>query len=303
MGERLGERRPLSPPQLTAPWGGRRLVLPRAATAVKPTAWVYAALFVAFFALAGTFVAFASQLAQAGISRAVYFLVLVPAGLGSAAFLDRMLHATSALWVAKLWFGKFRLGGSVAVFGMVVGAGLYVMSTPPPLQLVVRVQVPGADAGAAARGNVTLFAGKLSWAKDLSAAGEAVFESLPEHLRSESVRLVAEVPGYDPSESRLPSIPASEVVEFSLRRSPPPPPPISVMTGTVLASDHQPLAGAFVDFEHGLAQVKTDAFGHFRAELTRTPGSSVLVVVLFNGRIGHEGYYTVPNELTLRFGR
>lgn len=272
----------------------------RAAGAPSSAPWAYAALFVAFFALAGTFIAMAGRLQQAGVSRAVYFLVLVPAGLGAAAFLDRMLHATRAEWVAKLWFGKFRLGGSVAVFAMVVAAGVYVASNPLPLQLVVRVHVPGGDPDAVARGKVTLIAGKVSWAKNLSSAGEAVFEDLPEHLRSEPVRLAAVVPGYEPGETRSPGIPAGEVVELSLRQSPPPPLPVGVMAGTVLLGDQHPLAGAVVDFEHGLAQVKTDQYGHFRAELQRAPGSSVLVVVLVDGRIGHQGYYTVPNELTLR---
>ena len=87
----------------------------RAAGAPSSAPWAYAALFVAFFALAGTFIAMAGRLQQAGVSRAVYFLVLVPAGLGAAAFLDRMLHATRAEWVAKLWFGKFRQIGRAHV--------------------------------------------------------------------------------------------------------------------------------------------------------------------------------------------
>jgi hypothetical protein len=39
------------------------------------------------------------------------------------------------------------------------------------------------------------------------------------------------------------------------------------------------------------------------AAALRAPGSSVLVVVLFDGRIGHQGIYAVPNELTLRLRR
>lgn len=138
--------------------------MPKRARATSPMPWVYAALFVTFFALAGVFIAFAGRLAQAGISRPVFFLVLVPVGLGAAAFLDRALHASNAEWVAKLWFGRLRLGGSVAVFGMVVAAGVYVVSSPPPLQIVVRVLEPS---GPVRGGKVLLYVGRNSWTKEI----------------------------------------------------------------------------------------------------------------------------------------
>ncbi len=258
---------------------------------------VYVALFVTFAALATVFIAFADRLAQAGISRAVYFLVLVPVGLGAAAFLDKALRATNAEWVAKLWFGNFRLGGAAAVFGMVVAAGVYVMSSPPPLQIVVRVLAPS---GPVKSGRVILYAGRNSWTKEISSEGMAVFGEVSEQLRTEPVRLVAEVPGFEAIDAQPRSLPANGVVELSLRAAPQ---PTSLVAGTVLTADEQPLAGAWVDFEHGLARAQTDAVGHFRADLPRAPGTSVLVMVLFDGKLGHQGYYTVPNELTLRFKR
>jgi hypothetical protein len=256
--------------------------------------WVYVALFVIFLALAATFVGLAGWLAQAGISRPVFFLVLIPAGLGTAAFLDRALRATSAEWVASVWFGQFRLGGSVAVFAMVVAAGVYVMPSSTRLQLLVRVRAPDAQGDPAPRGHVTLEAGLLSWKKEISPEGEAMFVDLPDRLRLEHVRLVPQIPGYQ-GDLNPTSFPKNGVLELMLQRQ------SSLVAGTVLTRDLQPLAGALVDFEHGLAKATTDALGHFHAELPRAPGASVLVMVLFEGKVGHQAYYSVPNELTLRF--
>ena len=259
--------------------------------------WAHVALLATFLLLTGVFIYRAESLTRAGISRNVYFLVLVLAGLGAAAFLDRALRASDAEWVGKFWFGKFRLGGSAAIVGMVVAAGAYVSSGPTPLQLVVRAHPEREDPGALAQGKVTLVAGKLSWTKDLSSAGEAVFERLPEQVRTESLRVVASVPGYRRQEADLQGIPPGEVIELSLTVAA----ARSVMSGTVLTADAQPLEGALVDIEHGLVQSRTDSLGHFHAEVPRAAGVTVLVMVFHGGRVGHQGYYTVPNELTLQF--
>jgi hypothetical protein len=264
-------------------------------------AWVYGALFAAFVVLASVFIALAGRLSQAGISRPVFFLVLVPVGLGSAAFLERALRARSAEAKGKLnsLFGQvqFRLGGSVAVFALVVGGGVAVMSSQPssgPLQLVVRVRAETPDE--VPRGSLTLNAGVFSSRREIPPDGEIVFASLPD-IRGKPIELVAQAPGYAAVDGQPRSFPESGVIVFSLRKVA----PVTLVTGTVLTRDRQPVAGALVDFERGLVRTRTDDLGYFRAELPRAPGTSVLVMVLVDKRIGHQGYYTTPNELTLVF--
>src|SRR5262245_10775759 len=74
----------------------------REATAVatkhsRPSSpWPLWVLFAMAVALAGAFLAFAPRLSRVGFSKPMFFVVLVPLGLASAAFLKQALNATSA---------------------------------------------------------------------------------------------------------------------------------------------------------------------------------------------------------------
>jgi TIR domain len=75
----------------------------------------------------------------------------------------------------------------------------------------------------------------------------------------------------------------------------------SVATGTVLGENSQPLPGAVIDVEHGLATAATNDMGEFRLVVPRAPGTVVPVKVSFKGHVGFRDNLTIPGSFTLRF--
>jgi hypothetical protein len=70
---------------------------------------------------------------------------------------------------------------------------------------------------------------------------------------------------------------------------------------TVLDVQGQPLAGAVIDFDHGLVSAETDQRGGFRIVVPRPPEAMVSVIVAFNGLVGFRDNLTVPGQFTLRW--
>ncbi len=259
--------------------------------------WAYVTLVAALAALVAVFVLGSGALAHSGVLRSVYYLVLLAAGLAVAAFLDQALRASDAEWVGQFWFGKVRLGGAVAVFGLVVAAGMYLTGGAAAVELLVRA-VPAVDDPEALQGGTArLVLGKYDVEQHLSRAGEADFRDLSERLRGQAGYAAVSVPGYEPVRVPLAGLPRGEVLEVPIVRTT----PRSALTGTVLTARGAPLPGVLIDIEHGLIQVRTDALGHFHAEIPRERGAQVLLMAVHDGKVGHAGYVTVPGELTFQF--
>jgi CHAT domain len=165
-------------------------------------------------------------------------------------------------------------------------------------RLVVRVHEPGAVGGMAhVAGRITLHGPDTAVRTRPLADGEAVFEDLPPGVAGRAVEVSVEgAAGFRPT-SELRIIPESGILGVVLARAE----VTSIVAGTVLDVQGQPLAGAAIDIEHGLVTGTTDPRGDFRIVVPLAPGALVSVVVAVNGHVGFRDNLTVPGTHTLRW--
>jgi hypothetical protein len=165
-------------------------------------------------------------------------------------------------------------------------------------KLVVRVHEAAATDGVARlAGRVVLSGPDTAVRSRPLVDGEAVFEDLPGDIAGRAVEVSVDgVVGFEPTTERR-VVPDSGVLGVALARAE----VTSVVNGTVLDARGQPLAGAVIDFDHGLVLAKADPRGTFHIEVPRPPGAMVSVTVDFEGIIGFRDNLTVPGSFTLRW--
>jgi hypothetical protein len=188
------------------------------------------------------------------------------------------------------------LAAAVLLAGAGLAAAFWPPGKPPPTPLVVRLHGPAGPLDTLrVDGEVLLDAGGERLVGPLS-DGEAVFREMSGDFRGRTVRVeLREVAGYLLKETAPRVVPSDGVLAVELT------PAASLVSGTVGDARGQPLAGAVVDLENGLAKATTDALGNFRVEVALPPGTTVPVRVVFDGRVGYSGNLTVPGSFTLRY--
>jgi len=193
--------------------------------------------------------------------------------------------------------GRRRAALAAAVLLSAAGlAAAFWPGKPPPTPVVVRLHGPGGPLDTLrVGGQVSLNAGGERLVGPLS-DGEAVFRETREDFRGRMVRVeLREVEGYVLKDAAPRVVPSDGVLLVELM------PAASLVSGTVQDAYGQPLAGAVVDFENGLAKAITDGLGNFRVEVALPPGTTVPVRVVFGGRVGYYGNLTVPGSFMLRY--
>jgi hypothetical protein len=185
-------------------------------------------------------------------------------------------------------------GALLAALGL--GAAFWPRGASPAPPLVVRLHGPAGPLDTLhVGGEVRVESGTGSQVARL-ADGQAVFRVAGVDFRGRTVRIeLRDVAGYRMKDDAPRIVPSDGVLPVELT------PAASLVSGTVQDARGQPLAGAVVDLEHGLATATTDALGSFRVEVARPPGTTVPVRVAVGGRVGYSGNLTVPGSFTLRY--
>jgi hypothetical protein len=265
--------------------------------ASPPAKWlnVYWLSFGACLAVAFLLIGMAPRLASYGLTGYVVYLVLVPLGLGAAAFLFGAMRSL-AEYQGTLWFGTLRLGGPVVVFAMVVLGGL-ILPKPSRVQAVVHVYGPGGSDDVIRQGTVRLALGQAILVQPIDANGAAYFPDLSAELLGAPLEVSAQVEGYRTRPSAPRVLPPNGILRLDLDRLPEAK-PVTTVSGTILAADRRPLAGVVVNLENGLAVATTDALGNFRLEV---PGKHerLRLMVLQGGRLGYEDFVLLPGPWTI----
>lgn len=141
------------------------------------------------------FITFAPRLNQYGIGNNVFYVLLVPLGLSSAAF----LFGTMNSWAS---YHSKELGGALQMGGPIVGAALTVVGgfffTPEaiPLQLVVRPTLVSEPSRLIFDGTVQIDFGRIRRTQPLTSTGEATFLDIPAEFRGENFKILVSAPGF-----------------------------------------------------------------------------------------------------------
>lgn len=160
------------------------------------------------------------RLLQQGMNQQVFYFLLIPLGLSTAAFVFGGMRSYATI-NHRGSYGTFTATGPIVVAILVVIGGFYLIPTQNDFDVTIRVITP---AGPLRTGEVVLIAGASTIQQPINTNGEAVFKSLPLSL----VDTTARISVWTDTEIRLIEVErmlADGVIEIDVALPPPTPTP------------------------------------------------------------------------------
>jgi hypothetical protein len=255
--------------------------------------WVYisGAVSLFFLLLAILMIVFAPDITGAGITKSIYYIVLIPVGLASAAFLFGALRS-SAKYSGKSSFGKLELTGPVVIFCLVVIGGFYFATPDSEFSLTIRTSIVNEPEKILSYGSLILDIGEQRLDKQINDNGEVTFAGVPSRYLGKSINIIPQIKGYKIKGSSSILIPDNRIIYLELeeRRD------STLLRGRVINETGNPVDSVSIDIESGLASTITDENGLFSIIVPASKGETVLLTALKKGITGHREFITVPER-------
>ncbi|NOT09327.1 MAG: hypothetical protein HOP28_14115 [Gemmatimonadales bacterium] len=255
--------------------------------------WVYVTG-AAFFVTFGAGIAFVLLAGRLSLPNALYYLILLPLGLGAAAFLFGAMRS-HAKYTGKSSYGSLELGGPVVACALVVLGGL-MANRAASFSLTVRVHGPGGAADLIREGSLTVDLAGVRRTASIGANGEVVFAEVPADLDGGTIRIIPEVPAFELANDAAVTIPESHVIDLALKRRT----YTTTVRGVVLDQAGKTVRNAALSFNGGAVSVTSDSAGHFVAVLPLQPGSVIPLTVSIRGHVVYDDNVTVAESPPLR---
>ena len=268
---------------------------------ISKITWIYisGAASIFFLVLAILMIMFAPNITGMGITKSIFYIVLIPVGLTSAAFLFGALRS-SAKYSGKTSYGSIELTGPVVIFCLVVIGGFYFASPESEFLLTIRTNVVDEPDKILSYGSLILDIGDQRIDKKLGENGEVSFAGVPSRYLGKPVNIIPQIKGYKIKGSSFISIPDNRIIYLALeeRRD------STLLRGRVINETGNPVDSVLIDIESGLASAVTDANGLFTIVVPASKGETVLITALKNGITGYRDIITVPEKgsIEVRFG-
>jgi hypothetical protein len=242
---------------------------------------------------------FAPNITGAGITKSIYYIVLIPVGLASAAFLFGALRS-SAKYSGKTSYGTIELTGPVVIFCLVVIGGFYFATPDSEFLLTIRTNLVNEPEKILNHGSLILDIGEQRLDKQLNENGEVTFAGVPSRYLGKSVNIIPQIKGYKIKGSNLISIPDNRIIYLELEERK----DSTLLRGRVINETGNPVDSVIIDIESGLASSVTDENGLFTVIVPASKGETVLLTALKNGMTGYREFITVPEKgsIEVRFG-
>ncbi len=260
--------------------------------------WIYVsgAVFLISIILSVLLIIFSNKLNAFGITSSFYYIILIPLGLCSAAFLFGALNSL-AEYTGNAVYGKLKLSGPVVIFCLVIIGGFYFAKPESTFLLTVRTQT--IENNIIDKGFITAYFGSQGIKHEIGENGEAFFSDIPSKFLGKEIKFSVDVAGYQLTKINPVRIPEDKIIYLQLERRK----YSTIVRGTVIDSKGNTMSNILIDFESGLATAITNASGRFTATIPRQVGSSILLIASKNGRIGYNEYVTLPenNSLIINF--
>jgi len=255
--------------------------------------WVYisGAVSLFFLLLAILMIMFAPDISGAGITKSIYYIVLIPVGLASAAFLFGALRS-SAKYSGKTSYGSIELTGPVVIFCLVVIGGFYFATPDSEFLLTVRTNVVNEPEKILSHGSLILDIGDQRLDKQLNENGEVSFSGVPSRFLGKSVNIIPQIKGYKIKGNGLITIPDSRVIYLELEERM----DSTLLRGRVINENGNPVDSVVIDISSGLASAVADESGLFAIIVPAAAGESVLLTALKNGITGYREFITIPER-------
>lgn len=234
------------------------------------------------------------KLVESGAQNQVFYLLLIPWALSSAAFLFGAMKSYARFTYKQL--GSFlELGGPVVLFCLVVVGGFKLVPPPPEtFDLTVRAHSADGSDPIITSGKITIELDNLRRTESIGANGEADFKGIPPRFKGATLRVLPQVDGYEEKWQR--HKPQGNVLDLPLERAKqsvthltgsivPPPPNWKELRILV---DGQPSEG------------KVDELGRFGFDVNGKDGDRIRLKVYADGRLVYDDYQVLPGPLMFR---
>jgi hypothetical protein len=226
------------------------------------------------------------KLAEGGAQGQVFYLLLIPWALSSAAFLFGAMRSYAHFTHRHL--GSFlELGGPVVLFCLVLLGG-FKLVPPAPETFDLAVRAHGADTALITSGQITLELPGLPHA-NIGQDGEANFKGVSAKLKGKAIRVLPKIDGYE--EKWLTPTVDGNILTVELERAH----AAFVQKATLVPP---PVKGKTVQIRVDGQKIEAaiDELGGFAFTASGKAGDRILVEVFVNQNLASSGYYVLSSH-------
>ncbi len=260
---------------------------------ISKLTWVYisgaASL---FFLIAAILMIFLSpRLSEFGITKSFYYIILIPVGLASAAFLFGALRS-SAKYSGKTSYGSIELTGPVVIFCLVIIGGFYFASPESDFLLTIRTVDPAKPEKIINEGTIIIDFGDQRLDKKLNENGEVMFSGVSSKFIGKPVNIFPQIKGYKIKEGNSIPIPENRIIYLELTERI----DSTLLRGMVINDKGDPEDSVFIDIESGVASAASDDKGRFSVVVPASAGEALLLTAVKNGTTIYRDFITVTER-------
>ncbi|UPK69136.1 hypothetical protein [Chitinophaga filiformis] len=262
--------------------------------------WISGVAFLLSFLAAGVLIFFGKELEDLGITGNIYYIILIPLGFSSAAFLAGAMKSYASFTSNEsVSYGKLQLTGPIVIFALVVGGGFIMPNFNRKEQFDVKMRIVSNDRPMTTlnEGTVTLYIGKEPKTVNIH-DGEVAFYNIPEKYHNRKVRIVPAINSYQLADSNEVLISKNEdYVDIHVTRTKE---SLSTLVrGSVLDQKNMAVVHALLDFSSGLATCYTDPNGNFSLTVPLPPGEKAQLKVVTDGITRFNEVVTISSTIPI----
>lgn len=233
------------------------------------------------------------ELIKSGVEGKIFYLLLIPWALASAAFLFGAMKSYASFSYKQLP-SLLELGGPVVLFCLVLVGGYKLV--PPAREtfdLTVRPYSADGHDSIITSGKITIDLGNDRRTASLGDKGEADFKSIPAKFRSEPLKVLPEIDGYDNKGQTLTLAVNSNVLEVPLPRAAP-----VFLKGRIDPPPANPKSIRIV-IDGQKDETSPDDLGRFELSVNGKAGDRVRLIVYAHGKPAYDDFQQLPGPVTI----
>lgn len=246
--------------------------------------WISGVGFLVSFLAAAAFIIFGKRFEDLGIVGNIYYIILIPLGFSSAAFLAGAMKSYASFKSnVTMPYGTLNLSGPIVIFILVVAGGFIMpnINKKSKFDLKMRLVCDDGLAKLINSGSVFLYIGKYTREESIH-NNEVIFPDIPEDYYNKTGRVVLEIQDFELANAGEVTIYRSEdsvniihVVRTKQSLS-------TSVRGSLVDSKMIPVKNALLNFGSGLATCYSNENGDFSLDVPLPSGETVRLKILIN---------------------
>lgn len=240
------------------------------------------------------------QLESIGIVGNIYYIILIPLGFSSAAFLGGAMKSYASFTSNENFrYGKLHLTGPIVIFALVVGGGFVLpnLNKKEFFDLKFRIIEVDKTTRLFNEGKLILYIGKEPKTANIH-DGEAIFYNIPKNYGNKSVRILPVIDNYQLLDSDQVIISKNDdYIDIKVVRT-----KESLITnvrGSIIDIKNAPIDNAFINFGSGLASGYSNQNGDFSFTVPLPEGEKVSLKVLVDDVVKFNESVTLSSTIPI----